>query len=276
MIAIKLFTINCIHQYFNYGQCSDLQIEPTASCSILMKRFLLHYKQEEASTYSVYFIQPDSAVKIPLPTAALSFYIFISNDAFFKYTQNPLVKTTPPNNNDGADNNNIFLFSGTTPATGAASFNVERTPKPSPFLFQNRKLFGVISIIPPPEVCIYTLTLQAVAVKWRYYIVADKSIGDVLVKESNLSEDTTGKITFKNLPADATDMVYSSVKTSFPDAGVFVNESESEISLVQKQSKKLQLWNATDKNNESILMDNLPLPSVQDSGQKVIYLQNTS
>jgi len=59
-------------------------------------------------------------------------------------------------------------------------------------------------------------------------------------------------------------------------SGVFVKESESEILLVKKPAKKLQLWNATDKNNESILMDNLPLPSVQDSGQKVIYLQNTS
>jgi len=276
MTAIKLFTINCIHQYFNNAQCSDLQIEPTASCSILMKRFLLNYKQEDVSTYSVHLMQPDSAVKIPLPATALSFYIFISNDAFFKYTQSPSIKTTSPNKANGENNSDIFLFSSTTPTAGSASFNAERMSKPSPFLFQNRKLFGIINVIPPPEFCIYTLTLQAVAVKWRYYIVADKSIVDVLVKESNLSENTTGKITFKNLPADAADVIYSSVKTSFPGSGVFVNESESEILLVQKPAKKLQLWNATDKNNESILMDNLPLPSVQDSGQKVIYLQNTS
>ena len=275
MTPVKIFTISCTHQYFNDGQCSDLQIEPTAGCCGLMKRFLLQYKQEDVSTYSVYLMQPDTSLKIPLPSSALSFYIFILNDAFFSYTKNPSSVTTTTADKDSG-NNNIFLFSGLEPATGDASFNVEKTPKPSPFSFQNRKLFGIISIIPPAKFCLYTLSLQAIAVKWRYYVVADKSIKEVQVKEGSIAGDTAGMITFKNLPADTADMVYNSVTTSFPGASVFVNESETEVLLVQKPVKKIQLWNATDKNNELMLLDNLPLPSAQDNGQRVIYLQNTS
>jgi len=273
MIVKKIFTISCMHQYFNNGQCSDLQIEPPASCNILMKRFKLQYKQDDVSTYSMYFIQPGN-VKIPLPSM-LSFYIFISNDAFFRYTQTPLIKTNSANNDDGPANN-IFLFSSTNPAAGAASFKAEKNSKPSPFLYQNRKLFGIINIIPPPEFCIYTLTLQSIAQKWRYYIVAYKSIENVQVKDSSLLENAADKITFKNIAVNAADKTYTSIKTLFPDAGVFVNESQNEIPLAQKPGKKIQLWNATDKNNNLLLMDNLPLPSVQDSGQKIIYLRNTS
>ncbi len=73
-----------------------------------------------------------------------------------------------------------------------------------------------------------------------------------------------------------TDPIYEALKTSFPDAGVFVNESDTEVLSVQRPGKIIQLWNATDKDHELLLMDNLPVPSWRDNGQQIIYVQSKS
>src|SRR4051794_22456034 len=105
MMFNRLFSISCNHQYFANGQCSNLQIEPTNECQTLLNRYHLLYKQEDINVYSVLVQQLNNEVKPPVPPSALTFYIFISNYAFYNYTKYPLTNT-------GADTaGNTLLFS---------------------------------------------------------------------------------------------------------------------------------------------------------------------
>jgi hypothetical protein len=284
MMFKKLFTITCTHQYFTNGQCSDLQIEPTAECSTLLKNYHMLFKQEDISTYSILLRRADTEINMPSLTSALTLYIFISGDEFYNYTKYPVInskltagtRTTKVTNNR-VNNGTILLFSGMDSNTDSSSFVVSEIAKPSPLLFQNRKLYGIISITPPASFCNYILTLEAAAVKWRYYIIADKSVMDIAIKEKEQDPpaDPSDKIVFNNITdAMQTDAIYEAVKTSFPDAGVFINESDTEVLSVQRPGKIIQLWNATDKAHELLLMDNLPVPSCRDNGQQVVYVQS--
>src|SRR4051812_36414713 len=103
MMFTKLFTITCNHRYFSSGQCNDLQIEPTAECQTFLKNYHMIFKQEDASLYSILLLQPDSRVKIPSLSSALTFYIFIINDEFYNYTKYPAA-------DNEEDNGNMLLF----------------------------------------------------------------------------------------------------------------------------------------------------------------------
>ncbi len=198
MMFTKLSTITCNHQYFSNGQCSDLRVEPTAACNTLLKNYHMLFKQEDISTYSILLGQPESGVQIPSLSSALSFYIFITGEEFYNYTKYPansnsLTATgisTVNTTINKRDNSNTLLFSGMDSNTGSSSFTVLEQAKPSPFSFGNRKLFGIISITPPAVYCNYILALEAVAVKWRYYIIADQTVKDVEVKEKENSPPT--------------------------------------------------------------------------------------
>ena len=285
MMFKTLFTITCTHQYFTNGQCNDLQLEPTVECSTLLKNYHMQFKQEDLSTYSLVHGQPDSGLQIPSLSSALSFYIFIKGDEFYNYTKYPAinssvtatgisnVKTTI----DKGDNGTTFLFKGVGSNTGTSSFTVSKEVKPSPFSFHNRKLFGIIRITPPVVFCNYILTLEAIAVKWRYYIIADKSVLNVAIKEkeNSIPLDVAEAITFKDITDTIqTDNTYKAVRTSFPETSVFVNESDTEVLSVQRPGKIIQLWNVTDKDHVFLLMDNLPVPSCRDKGQQIIYVQS--
>ena len=133
------------------------------------------------------------------------------------------------------DNGNTLLFNGMDSGTDSSFLAVTQVTKPPRFSIQNRKLFGIISITPPKVFCNYILTLEAIAIKWRYYIIADKSIKDVDVKEKDSFGYASERITFNNVSsAVQTDTIYQAIKTSFPDAGVFVNESDTEVPSVAK------------------------------------------
>src|SRR4051812_40971196 len=88
MIFKKLFTITSIHQYFTSGQCSDIQLEPTADCSTLLKNYRMLFKQEDVSIYSV--LHPNSDIKLPVLLSALNFYVFITGNEFYNYTKYPI------------------------------------------------------------------------------------------------------------------------------------------------------------------------------------------
>src|SRR4051794_29361088 len=125
----KLFTITCTHQYFASGQCSDLQIEPTAECNTLLKNYHMLFKQEDISTYSIVPGQPDNGVQTAALSSALSFYIFITGDEFYNYTKYPAtsnnltagISTINTTINKG-DNGITLLFSGIGSNTGSSSF----------------------------------------------------------------------------------------------------------------------------------------------------------
>jgi hypothetical protein len=232
------------------------------------------FRQRDISTYSVLTQQPDSEAVPPLLYFPLTFYVFITNDRFYNYTKYPSIKSST-DTNITADSGNTLLFSGVDSSTGSAFLAVTQVTKPPPLSFQNRRLFGIISITPPKVFCNYILTLEANAIKWRYYIIADKSIMDLDVKEKGKDSPGNGSeiITFTDVnSAIQTDAVYEAIKTSFPDAGVFVKESNTEVPLTQRPGKIIQCWNATDKKHELLLLDNLPVPSCIENGQKIIHI----
>jgi len=279
----KLFTITCVHQYFGGSQCNDLQIEPTAECNTLLKNYRLMFKQVDACIYSILIQQPDSTIKIPFLSSALTFYIFITSDEFYNYTKYPAVNksftadvSTTNTTNVKVHSDSTLWFTGVNSNVDSSSFVVTEKKKPSPFSLQNRKLFGVISIAPPSRFCNYILTLEAIGAKWRYYIIADKSVKNVEVKEKVKDQSAASeRIVFKNITNTMkNNAIYQAVKASFPDAGVFINESNKEILSVRRPGRIVQLWNVTDKNRQVLLMDNLPLPSCRDNGQKIIYVRS--
>src|SRR4051794_11651333 len=201
MMFKTLFTITCNHTYFASGQCSDLQIEPTPKCSTQLKQYRMLFKQENISIYPVLIQQPDSETEPPLPSFPITFYVFITNDQFYNYTKYPSIKSSTNNATITADSTNTLLFSGLDSSTGSAFLAVTQVTKPPPLTFQNRRLFGIISITPPKVFCNYILTLEANAIKWRYYIIADKSILDVDVKEKGKDSPGNGSdvITFTDV-----------------------------------------------------------------------------
>jgi hypothetical protein len=265
MLFKRLFAITCNHQYFANNQCSHLQIEPTGECSALLKRYHMLYKQEDINVYSISIQQLNNEVNPAPPSSALTFYIFISSNEFYNYTKYPAVIAA-------ADN--TLLFSGADSSANSTLLTVAQTTKPPPLSYQSRKLFGIISIIPPKNFCNYVLTLEAIAIKWRYYIIADGSVKHVEVKEKDSPVDVAERITFTDITnIMQTDATYQAIKTSFPNGGVFLTESDAEVLTMQRPRKTIQLWNATDKDHELLLMDNLPIPTPLDNGQKIIYIQ---
>jgi len=271
----KLFTISCNHNYFADGQCSDLQIEPTAICNTFLKRYKMLFRPDDLSIYSVLNQQVNSEAETPLPTSPLSFYILITSDKFYNYTKYPSIVSSADTTNHTSVRGNTLLFIGEDSGTNSSILAVSQVVKPPPLSFQNRKLYGIISITPPKVFCNYILTLEAIATKWRYYIVADKNVTDVDVKEKEKDSLGNGpeRIIFNNVGgALQTDTIYEAIKTTFPNAVVFVKESDIEVQSVQKPAKVIQCWNTTDKNQEQLLMDNLPIPSCLDNGQKIIHV----
>jgi len=272
MMFNELFAITCNHQYFAGGQCSDLQIIPTAQCNTLLKKYKMLFKQKDISSYTILLQQTNN--KVIVPSSPLTFFVCITGNQFYNYTKYPATTNTADAVKDTGDNGNTLLFSGVEADTDA-SFVITTAAKPSPSSYQNQNLFGIISITPPKTFCNFKLFLEAIAIKWRYYIVADKNVKDVEVKEKESSGNASEIITFKSIAgAKQKDAIYTALKISFPDALIFLEESDAEVLSAQKTSKNIQCWNVTDKNHKLMLMDNLPVPSLRDYGKKVIYVRS--
>lgn len=237
MIFDELFAITCTHSYFANGQCSDVQIIPTTQCNTLLRQYKILFKQTDSSSYTLLLQQSNNKVKVP--AAPLTFYICITGNQFYNYTNYPAAASAAAETNAG-DNGNTLLFTGVDADKGA-SFVITTAAKPSPFAYQNLNLFGIISITVPKVYRNYKLTLAAATTKWRYYIVAGKSVKNVVVKEKSLTGEDTGALTFKDITGTVkTDAAYLSLQTAFPDASVFVNESDIGIPMMQRTGKIIQ------------------------------------
>ncbi len=252
----KLFTVTCLHQYFGGGPCSDIQIEPTEDCKKLLSRFRMIYKQEGKTTVSVSRQQAETADEIQMPacTDSLTFYLLVSNTAFYNYTKTVL-----------QNKSNTLLFT-TQSVANKPDFKVAEKPKLTlPVYYASRSLFGTLSIVPPASFKSYTLNLEATATKWRYYIVAN---ADRNVKVSSTSPD----VKFQPVTDDSRlqlDAIYKALKQSRSEAKVFLYESEKPLVFAQKPEAKVQLLDAA---NDTVMIDNLATPADDENGLKIIVI----
>lgn len=254
----KLFTVTCTHQYFGGGPCSDLQIVPTDACRKLLDRFRMLYKQEGTGTVSISRQQAESAgeIQMPLCTSPLTFYLMISNPAFYTYTKNV-----------SQNKNNILLF---TPNIKAAAnkpdFTAKEQPKPvASGYVSNGSLFGALSVLPSENFRSYTLNLEAAAVKWQYYIVSN---GGKILKVTGPSPE----ISFLPVADESrlrADKLYQALSQSRPEAKVFLYESEKPLAFAKKSPQKIQLLDTV---NNTVMIENLPTPSTDENGLKVIVM----
>lgn len=114
-----------------------------------------------------------------------------------------------------------------------------------------------------PKTPKYRIVFNPRSEKWKYYFVSDPETADLSIQDLN------GQLTFNRVNSEtfASDKIASSLQARFPDAGLFLFESDAPIASRSQGIKKIQLLR-----NLDVIINHLPSPDVEDVNFKIIKI----
>ena len=256
----EFFRIVIEHQYFLPGEPVELVILPSQSTHSILKgqRFII---KDMINGIRVLAPVDEDGNLIPVlqPDSQFTFRIFPTSPTFNLITDIPNLATGEilSFTNSGLSENATQLASSVVDGSGTRNgFPViaDAVIQVSDLLVDNNNA---------PKTSKYRIVFNSRSEKWKYYFVSDSETTDLSIQDLN------GQLSFSRVDAEteASDKIASSLRTNFPDAGLFLFESDAPIPSRSQGIKKLQLLR-----NLDVIMNHLPNPDVEDINFKIIKI----
>lgn len=254
----EFFRIEIDHQYFMPGEWVELVIVPDQSTHRLLKgqRFII--KEMLNGIRVLVPVNEDDSVVPGLQTDDLfTFKIFPTSNTFHSFTEVPdlaegeILSFT----NSGLSEEDTQLASSAANGSGV----LHGYPVVANVTIQVSDVLLDGSNVPTdPE---YKIVFNSKAEKWRYYFVSDPETTDFSIQDIN-AELIFNSVDIQNITGDK---IVSSLRSNFPDANLFLFESEAPVAFRSQAINKLQLIR-----NEDVIINHLPNPDIKDINFKII------
>lgn len=255
MIYRELFRIEIDHQYFSANGGDDFVIVPDGPTQALLKG--LHFILKSTGKGLQVLIPTDENGN-PKRTldSALKFAVFPGSTTFHAITDT-----------SGLAADEIFHFSNAgLPATESRLNSSESTESGS---LNGFKMIAEVEIQPTAallsssEPVLYQVVFEAKSAKWKYYFVSDHETTDLEIV------DIDERLVFNevNWDDDPTEKVGISLQSRFPEANLFLFESETPISESDQALKNLQLHR-----DGHVIVKHLPNPDIGDAAMKIVKI----
>ena len=254
----EFFRIAIEHQYFLPGEPVELAIMPDQTTQSLLKgrRFIIK-NMINGIRVLVPVNEDGSVIPILQPDDLFTFNIFPTSNTFHAFTEVPNLAEGEILNftNAGLSENDTHLTSSV--ANGSGTWQGFQMVAKADIQVSNLLLDGN-SVPKTPG---YNIVFSAKAVKWTYYFVSDPETTDLAIQDLN------GQFVFNSLDVqnNTSDKILTSLVSNFPDANLFMFESDAPIAFRSQAIKRLQLLR-----NADVIINHLPNPDIKDINFKII------
>lgn len=263
----EFFRIAIEHQYFSPGEPVELVIVPDQSTHRFLKgqQFIIK-DMINGIRILVPIDEGGSAVPGLQADDMFTFKIFPTSGTFHAFTDTPdltegeILSFT----NVGLSENNTQLTSSVADGSGILCgfpLVAEVTIQVGNLLLDNN------NVPTTPE---YNIVFNSKAVTWKYYIVSNPETTDLSIQDTN--QDINEQLTFSSveLQNNTEDKIMASLNSNFPDANLFLFESEAPVTLRSQPIKGLQLLRHDVDSTTDIIINHLPNPDIKDIDFKII------
>ncbi len=256
----EFFRIEIDHQYFQPGEYAELVIVPDQSTRSLLKgqRFIL---KEIINGISVLIPVDEAGSAIPGLNAddLFTFKIFPTSNTFRSFTELPDLAEE-----EILSFTNLTLLENDTQLVSSIA-NGSGTRYGFPLVADvaiqvSDVLLDANNVPTTPK---YKVVFNSKAEKWRYYFVSDPETTDFSIQDAN-EELIFNSVDIQSITEDK---IVSSLQSNFPDANLFLFESETPVAFQSQAINKLQLIR-----NEDVIINNLPNPDTKDINFKIIKI----
>lgn len=258
----ELFRIVIEHPYFQPGEPVELAIVPSKSTLRFLtgQRFII---KDMVNGIKVLVPVNEAGSVLPAlqPDDLFTFKVFPTSNIFHLITDVPDLEEGEilRFSNAGLSENDTQLASSVAEAERNGVYNgfpvvADAAIQVSDLLLDNDNV---------PKTPQYRVVFNPRSEKWKYYFVSDPETTDLSIQDLN------GQLTFNRVDAEteASDKIASSLRSNFPNAGLFLFESDAPIASRSQGIKKLQLLR-----NLDVIINHLPNPDVEDVNFKIIKI----
>lgn len=254
----EFFRIEMDHEYFLPGEWVELVIVPDPSTHSFLKgrRFIVKDMVNGIRVF-IPVDEGDSALPELQADDLFTFHIFPTSNTFYFITdmsglaEGEVFSFT----NAGLSEGDTQLTSSVANGSGLRQgfpLVAEVTIQTGNVLLDNEHV---------PTTPKYNLVFNSRSVTWKYYFVSEPETISLSV------QDVNAQLVFNQveLQDESEDTIISSLRSNFPNANLFLFESEAPIAFRSQAIKRLQLLR-----NESVIINHLPNPDIKNMDFKII------
>lgn len=254
----ELFRIDLVHQYFSGGGKGNLTLRPVERTRQLLQGQQAILKATGNGVMLLVPMEESGVARLNLLSKeVLTFEVFSQSNDFHAITDL----------SDLADGE-ILGFSNAGLPVGQTELPSVPTggkgPQNGLLMVATVKIHLSKKLLTIDEAVQYKIAFEARSEKWRYYFVTDNETTDLRV------EDRSENLQFNNLDLEggSPDKIGTALNANFPEANVFLFESETAIPFSDQVLKNLQLFR-----DGHVLIKHLPNPETKDAAVKIIKIQ---
>lgn len=256
MMYKEFFSIEIEHQYFSSHGGADLTILPDRSTLRFLQGLRLIVKATRNGLKVLIPVDENGVPTISLPSdEALMFEIFPQSNTFSLFTvpSLPIGEILAFTNLGLAETDSELQSSRALDSSSLNGFPMVAKVE--------IKLTSVL--LTRIEVLPYKVVFAARSAKWKYYLVADQDTTDLKV------EDRGGNHVFtkQEIDGQSTDEIGMSLRTNFPEANLFLFESNIPIPCQDQALKNLELLR-----DGEVLIKHLPNPEMAEQAVRIINI----
>ena len=256
----EFFRVEIDHQYFQPGECAELRIVPDQATHRFLKgRRLIFKEMVNGIRVLVPVDEAGSAIPVFNTDDLFTFKVFPTSTTFRSFTAMPDMEE-----GELLSFTNATLLENDTELVASVSAG-SGTLHGFPLIAAVTIQIGdfVLDANNVPTTPNYKIVFNSRAEKWRYYFVSDPETTDFSI------QDVNEELVFNNVAIQTVtdDKILTSLQSNFPDANLFLFESETPVAFRSQAINKLQLIR-----NEDIIVNHLPNPDPKDINFKIIQI----
>lgn len=248
MKVVKIFGVEVNHGYCSNGNCCFISLTPTKECAFKLKRHRLWWRDLSQGRYVLYAHREDYDWISVLKDEEFDFEMFSKSISLNAITNAPVKKEEESYYISQSKNNSTSLQLSVSKKTVSSKWT-----------------FAIVNIeFREPLAQTYTINLEALSQKWKYYVINNKN------SKAYKIEGHSQELKFTGISIDnKKDSIYQLISERFPHSDITLFESGKAIAYNDSGVKNIRLINV---DNNSIVINHLPNPELDSNGVRVINL----